>query len=145
MSEQLDCVVKLRDFIDSVVALADDRVDLIERWIFHRPQRRGFDGNGNPRHRLASALAHSRRALRVLCAQDRQPPAEAPRIELRDRKRTTAALCASLATKQPVAALARCVGQRGIDNLDQLLVSPGEPRSIHTSSIAAGLRTWFVV
>jgi hypothetical protein len=46
-------------------------------------------------------------------------------IKLVDRKNSDAALCASGAADQPLAATARGVGEGGVDNLNQLAIFRG--------------------
>lgn len=75
------------------------------------------------RDRLASPLTNLRRALRSPLLQLGQPSPQAESVQLIDRECAKAALRAAGAANQPFSASPRHVGQRGVHDLDQLLIS----------------------
>jgi hypothetical protein len=74
-------------------------------------------------YRLASALPHPRCTLRRLLLKVGKSSAQASGIELIDGESADAALRATGAAGQPMSASAGHVGERGVDDLDQLLIT----------------------
>ena len=74
--------------------------------------------HGSPR-----ALANRTRSFRVAGTQLLQSLLEPGRIELMDGEDPHTALCAPWLAHQPFPAAAGSVGQRSVDNLDQLVIA----------------------
>jgi hypothetical protein len=78
-----------------------------------------------PHNRFACPFAYLTSAYRFVPLEFRQSALETGSIELIDRKYSNAALGASGAADQPLAAAPRGVGESGVNDLNQLTVFRG--------------------
>jgi len=90
------------------------------------------------RNRFASALSHSFRPRRVAEGEFVQTVLQSCCVKLIDRERSDAARRASFPADKPALAPARCIGKRGIHDLNQFLISRNWESRFHSLSILSG-------
>ena len=78
---------------------------------------------GQPCDRIPSPGAYPGRSLRISALQLGQSAAQAPHIELMDRKYSNTTLAAAGPADQPCAAFSGCFRKSCVGNLDQLLIA----------------------